>query len=70
MVYSPMDKVVKDREILEGFIWKPKDRPISKEAIIPSLAKPKAKAQKAVTNKPPATKTQKPATKKPAGKKK
>jgi hypothetical protein len=38
MVYSPIEEIDKDEEILEGFIWKPKDRPISKEAIIPSLA--------------------------------
>jgi hypothetical protein len=38
MVYFPIEEIDKDEEILEGFIWKPKDRPISKEAIIPSLA--------------------------------
>ncbi len=40
--YLPMDKVINDDEILEGFIWKPRDRPKSKEEIIPSLknAKP------------------------------
>ncbi|HEY0900016.1 MAG TPA: hypothetical protein VGD90_11825, partial [Sphingobacteriaceae bacterium] len=37
--YYPMDEVPEDREILEGFIWKPKDRPRSKEEIIPTLAK-------------------------------
>jgi hypothetical protein len=43
MVYNPMDKIEKDKELLDGFIWKPKDRPISKESIIPStyLAPPK-----------------------------
>ncbi|HEY8930114.1 MAG TPA: OstA-like protein [Mucilaginibacter sp.] len=34
--YTPMDKVVEDDKILKGFIWKPKDRPVSKESIIPS----------------------------------
>ncbi len=47
MLYSPLDKVAKDKEILEGFIWKPKDRPISKEDIIPGLAKVKAAEKKA-----------------------
>ena len=41
MTYLPIEEVTDDKSILEGFIWKPKDRPISKEAIIPSLAKPK-----------------------------
>lgn len=36
MVYNPMDKIEKDKELLDGFIWKPKDRPLSKESIIPS----------------------------------
>ncbi len=34
--YYPIEKVPKDLEILEGFIWKPKERPRSKEEIIPS----------------------------------
>lgn len=37
--YYPMDEIPEDREVLEGFIWKPKDRPRSKEEIIPSLRK-------------------------------
>lgn len=32
--YLPIKKVVDDDKILKGFIWKPKDRPISKESII------------------------------------
>jgi len=32
--YYPIDKVVKDEEILKGFIWKPNDRPRSKEEIL------------------------------------
>ncbi|MGB4774173.1 MAG: OstA-like protein [Daejeonella sp.] len=39
--YYPIDKLPKDETILEGFIWKPKDRPRSKEEIIPSLTKTK-----------------------------
>jgi len=35
--YYPIEKAPKDMEILEGFIWKPKDRPKSKEEIIPTL---------------------------------
>lgn len=37
--YYPIEKVPKDIEILPGFIWKPKDRPKSKEEIIPGLRK-------------------------------
>ncbi|MBC8054746.1 MAG: hypothetical protein H7Y13_16940 [Sphingobacteriaceae bacterium] len=35
--YYPIEKVPKEKDMLEGFIWKPKDRPASKEEIIPSL---------------------------------
>jgi lipopolysaccharide export system protein LptA len=46
--FYPMDKIPPDESILKGFIWKPKDRPQSKEEIIPSLrksgTKPKVKA--------------------------
>jgi len=35
--YYPIEKAPKDMEILEGFMWKPKDRPRSKEEIIPAL---------------------------------
>jgi hypothetical protein len=37
--YLPLKKVVDDDKILKGFIWKPKDRPVSKESIIPSHRK-------------------------------
>jgi len=50
--YGPLDKFTEDDKVLKGFIWKPKERPVSKESIIPSLDKnyhPKPKA------KPPAT---------------
>jgi lipopolysaccharide export system protein LptA len=36
--YGPLAKFSEEDKILKGFIWKPKDRPVSKEAIIPSLA--------------------------------
>jgi lipopolysaccharide export system protein LptA len=35
----PIDKVKDDEKILKNFIWKPKDRPISKESILPSYNK-------------------------------
>jgi hypothetical protein len=54
MVYNPMDKIEKDKELLDGFIWKPKDRPLSKESIIPSVYQ--APAKKTTVSKP-ATKT-------------
>lgn len=34
--YIPIDKVKEDDKILKGFIWKPKDRPVSKESVLPS----------------------------------
>ncbi|OKS88429.1 hypothetical protein RG47T_3896 [Mucilaginibacter polytrichastri] len=37
--YGPLNKFTEDDKILKGFIWKPKDRPVSKEAIIPELDK-------------------------------
>ncbi|HUH34007.1 MAG TPA: hypothetical protein VLZ28_08625, partial [Daejeonella sp.] len=37
--YYPVDKIPADENILKGFIWKPKDRPRSKEEIIPTLAR-------------------------------
>ncbi|MEJ6981839.1 OstA-like protein [Pedobacter sp. P351] len=49
--YYPIEKVPKEKEVLEGFIWKPKDRPASKEEIIRSLSnqnKPAVKPAKAV----------------------
>jgi hypothetical protein len=38
--YYPVEKVPKEIERLEGFIWEPDLRPVSKEQIIPSLRKP------------------------------
>jgi len=37
--YVPIHLVKEDEKILKGFIWKPKDRPVSKESIIPSYNK-------------------------------
>lgn len=46
--YTPIDKVKDDDKILKGFIWKPKERPVSKESIIPSFTR-KAEAREAKT---------------------
>jgi lipopolysaccharide export system protein LptA len=48
--YGPLDKFKEDERILKGFIWKPKERPVSKESIIPSYNK-KAAAVKAPSDK-------------------
>lgn len=50
MVFNPMEKIEKDKELLDGFIWKPKDRPLSKESIIPSVYQ--APPKKAAVSKP------------------
>jgi hypothetical protein len=63
--YHPMDQIPEEKEVLEGFIWKPKDRPRSKEEIIPSLRK-KPVASKKPAAKPVARAT---AKKKPAARK-
>jgi lipopolysaccharide export system protein LptA len=39
----PISKVKDDDKVLKGFLWKPKDRPVSKESIIPSGDSPPAK---------------------------
>ena len=56
--YGPLSKFKEDDKILKGFIWKPKDRPVSKESVIPSYNKRKAAAEKSAaakskTGKPP-----------------
>jgi hypothetical protein len=51
--YGPLDKFKEDEKILKGFIWKPKERPVSKESIIPSYNK------KAAAVKPPPDKANK-----------
>ena len=50
--YGPLAKFTDDDKVLKGFIWKPKERPVSKEAIIPSLNK--NAPVKNDKNKPPA----------------
>ncbi|MDN3584290.1 OstA-like protein [Mucilaginibacter flavus] len=50
--YLPLKKVVEDDKILKGFIWKPKDRPVSKESIIPSHKKTSPIKAPAVKGKP------------------
>ena len=56
--YGPLAKFKEDDKILKGFIWKPKERPVSKESIIPSYAKKADAAAKALAdkNKPKTTK--------------
>ncbi len=46
--YVPIAKVTEEDKLLKGFIWKPKDRPASKEAIIPTHHK-----KSAVSKSPP-----------------
>ena len=62
--YFPIDKVPKEKETLEGFIWKPKERPASKEEIIGA---PKKEKKPAVSPKKPVVSVKKPlaTTKKP-----
>jgi lipopolysaccharide export system protein LptA len=55
--YTPIVKVPEDERILKGFIWKPKDRPISKESILPSYNKKPDTTKKAVSKPPGAAKT-------------
>src|SRR5438045_1181573 len=59
--YGPLDKFTEDDKILKGFLWKPKERPASKEEItakkktpVKSPDKTKAPANgKPPLNKPP-----------------
>ena len=44
--YGPEKKFTAEDKLLKAFIWKPKDRPVSKESIIPSFSKLKADADK------------------------
>lgn len=44
--FYPIEKMPKDIDILDGFIWKPKDRPKSKEEIIPALRRKRRSASK------------------------
>jgi lipopolysaccharide export system protein LptA len=59
--YYPVDKITEELKTLPNFNWKPKERPISKEDIIPSLkaivptdkkAKPKQVTKPKTTEKP------------------
>ncbi len=60
----PMAKVKDDDKILKNFIWKPKDRPVSKESIIPSFNK---KAAAKTTGEKSGKLAGKPGSKKPLG---
>ncbi|MFA6946394.1 MAG: hypothetical protein WC220_10890, partial [Pedobacter sp.] len=40
---TPMADLKEEEKVLKGFIWKPRDRPKSKEEIIPQLTKPEIK---------------------------
>jgi lipopolysaccharide export system protein LptA len=60
--YGPLEKFTEEDKTLKGFIWKPKDRPVSKEAIINA---PDNYPEKIAKAKPPAKTT----GKKQAGKK-
>ncbi|OCX52366.1 hypothetical protein BEL04_12920 [Mucilaginibacter sp. PPCGB 2223] len=58
---TPLGKLKEDDKILKGFIWKPKDRPVSKESVInpPPPAKPEDKkgtVKKGATDKKSAAK--------------
>ena len=53
--FGPLGKFTEDDKVLKGFIWKPKERPVSKESIIPSLNKNYV-AKKAPPKTPPSAK--------------
>jgi len=52
--YGPLDKFNEEDKLLKGFIWKPKDRPVSKESIIHA---PDNYPEKPAKTKPPAKNT-------------
>ncbi len=52
---KPMDEITEEDKILKGFIWKPKDRPKSKEEIIPQLAQKKLEPKAPVKSVPKKT---------------
>jgi hypothetical protein len=63
----PIDKAKEDEKILRGFIWKPKERPASKEVITsPAVRKQAAVVRKAAAKAPP--KGTKPGAKRPSAK--
>ncbi|MFD0765855.1 OstA-like protein [Mucilaginibacter lutimaris] len=49
--YGPLAKFTEEDKILKGFIWKPKERPVSKESIIPSYNRKIARAKAAADKK-------------------
>jgi lipopolysaccharide export system protein LptA len=53
----PLDKAKEEDKILKGFIWKPKDRPVSKESILSGYNKKPAAVKKPVAK--PGTTTKK-----------
>jgi lipopolysaccharide export system protein LptA len=59
---TPISKVTEDNKILKGFIWKPKERPVSKEAIL-NRKKPAVKSVTKPGPKPPAATNKKAAGK-------
>jgi hypothetical protein len=42
---TPMQDLKEEERVLKGFIWKPKDRPKSKDEIIPKLVKKEVKSE-------------------------
>jgi hypothetical protein len=50
--YIPIEKVKEDDKILKGFLWKPKERPASKEDIIKKKSKKVINAKPAAKNVP------------------
>lgn len=62
---TPMDDLKEEDKILKGFIWKPKDRPKSKEEIIPQLSKKESKPVTIKKSQPKST-DKKPPQKSPA----
>ncbi len=72
LVFYPMEDVTEENRILENFSWKPKERPKSKEEIIPTLAKkqPQKSIKKPIvkTAKPKKNSTKKPVLPKPKAK--
>jgi len=58
--YIPIDKVKEDDKILKGFLWKPKERPASKEDIIKKHSKKTASTKSPAKNAPAKPGTVKP----------
>ncbi|WP_460679916.1 OstA-like protein [Mucilaginibacter koreensis] len=60
--YGPLSKFKEDERLLKNFIWKPKDRPTSKEYVIKAYSRRQAEAR-AAASRPKAPPTVKPAAK-------